>query len=567
MAGLRVLVLAASLFSLAVPAKIVQYDAAQSFESGPVAHVRNGTLRGLNLPFYKQNLFLGVPFAEPPVGNLRFRHPVPYRSRWNASRDATVRSPSCPGYAGFDIGLSLGEDCLTLDIVRPEGATNGSDLPVLVWIYGGGFTAGGSADPRYNTTYMVQQSVAIGKPVIAVSINYRVGGFGFLASNEVVAAGVANIGLFDQRLALKWIRENIGAFGGDPDAVTIWGESAGGFSVGYHLVGFDGDNQGLFRAAILESGNALGPAINSPGDFNSNYQPYYDHVVDFVGCGGALDTLDCLRKAPFERLFGAFYSQVYTPILDGTFLKRLPSESFAKSLVADVAILAGSKTDEGTATFFGPRGTLNNDSDIFALLKGMEKGLANETVEEAMRLYPDDPAVGCPFNTGSERFEDHGFMYKRGAAIVGDAVIHAGRRQHTEFFANRTGSLRKSVYSYRFDQSPWDNSLTFVSTDPPVYSTHYAEVCFVFNNPSVSNTNWIGPYANFTDLANYMSRSWVAFANSLDSNFDGSTTYWPDYSDGNKNIVFSVGNITIEKDDWRMDQLRFWQGNWPQIKT
>jgi cholinesterase len=153
-------------------------------------------------------------------------------------------------------------DCLTLDIVRPSGARPDHKLPVFLWIYGGGFDAGGSADPRYNTSYLVNASVAIQKPIIAVSINYRVGGWGFLASKEVSATGVSNIGLYDQRLALKWIQENIHAFGGDPEKVTISGESAGGFSVGYHLTGFDGDNEGLFRAVILESGNALGPGSN-----------------------------------------------------------------------------------------------------------------------------------------------------------------------------------------------------------------------------------------------------------------------------------------------------------------
>ena len=99
----------------------------------------------------------------------------------------------------------------------------------------------------------------IGKPIVAVSLNYRVGGWGFLASNETVSAGTSNIGLFDQRLALRWIDENIAAFGGDPSKVIIAGESAGGFSVGYHLVGFDGKSDGLFRGAIMQSGNALGP--------------------------------------------------------------------------------------------------------------------------------------------------------------------------------------------------------------------------------------------------------------------------------------------------------------------
>jgi carboxylesterase type B len=101
--------------------------------------------------------------------------------------------------------------------------------------------------------------MAIKKPIMAVSINYRLGGWGFLASKEVQAAGASNVGLFDQRLALRWIGENIAAFGGDPNRVTIAGESAGAFSVGYHLVGFDGNNDGLFRAGILQSGTALGP--------------------------------------------------------------------------------------------------------------------------------------------------------------------------------------------------------------------------------------------------------------------------------------------------------------------
>jgi carboxylesterase type B len=120
-----------------------------------------------------------------------------------------------------------------------------------------GFFAGGVADPRYNTSYLVNASIAMGKPMIAVSFNYRLAGWGFLASKEVVNANASNIALFDQRLALQWIQENIGAFGGDPRKVTIVGESAGAFSVGYHLLANEGDNEGLFRAAVMESGSAF----------------------------------------------------------------------------------------------------------------------------------------------------------------------------------------------------------------------------------------------------------------------------------------------------------------------
>lgn len=249
----------------------------------PQATVKNGTLEGFYQPEFEQEIFYGVPFAAPPVGPLRLERPETYNETWTGVKDATARSLSCPGQGPFSAGLDPGEDCLTLDIVRPSsqsmGDIDGEDLPVLVWIYGGGlfvfstlfvprsklglictitgFSAGGSADPKYNTSYIVQNSVDIQKPVIVVSINYRVSGFGFLASKEVVEAGVANLGLFDQRLALRWVKENIKAFGGDPSKITIWGESAGGFSVGYHMVAFDGEHDDLFRAGILESGTAL----------------------------------------------------------------------------------------------------------------------------------------------------------------------------------------------------------------------------------------------------------------------------------------------------------------------
>jgi cholinesterase len=165
-----------------------------------------------------------------------------------------------------------------------------------------------------------------------------------------------------------------------------------------------------------------------------------------------------------------------TPVIDGHFLSRLPSESFSAGLVANVAILAGSNTDEGTATFFGPRNTINTDADVHALLAGMGNGLDNATVSEAMALYPDDPTLGCPFGTGGERFAQNGHMYKRGAAIIGDEVIHAGRRRTTQYYSSISPSCRKPVYSYRFDQSPWNGIEELVATEAPVYSTHYAEV-------------------------------------------------------------------------------------------
>ncbi|KAL3484421.1 carboxylesterase [Aspergillus germanicus] len=552
----------------------------------PRANVRNGTLEGLHLATFNQDLFLGVPFAQPPIDNLRLRRPVSLNESWTGLKKAVSRSASCLGHAGFSNGLTMGEDCLTLDIVRPSGTRAKDKLAVFVWIYGGGFTAGGSADQRYNTSYLVSTSIEIAKPIIAVSINYRVAAWGFLASKEVADASETNIGLFDQRLALRWIRENIAAFGGDPEKVTIAGESAGAYSVGYHLVAFGGQTGGLFRGAIMQSGSALGPAIESLSNLATSYQPIYDNITATVGCDRASDSLNCLRHVPILALYNAFSPFVVTPVLDGDFFQQLPSASFTQGKVADVAILAGSNTDEGTATFFGPRGTLHTDNDVDALLSDLpgRSHLSNETVSHLMDLYPDDPRQGCPFNTGAARFEENGWQYKRGAAIIGDLAIHAGRRATTTYFTSspRGGEgVSKPVYSYRFDQAPWNNVLELIATEEPVFATHYAEVAFVFNvdtDVSVNATNWIGPDPAFQVLARGMARAWVSFVHDLDPNVDrdrargdrcveSQLPYWPDYALAGENMVFRVDGSYVERDTWRTEQLAYWKTLWGLLKT
>ena len=274
----------------------------------------------------------------------------------------------------------------------------------------------------------------------------------------------------------------------------------------------------------------------------------------------------------YEALFEAFAPFVVTPILDGKFLSQLPSKSFKENKVANVAIFAGTNTDEGTATFFGPRGTLNTDTDVHELLADLGTGLDNKTVSKLMELYPDDPELGCPFNTGSERYAENGQQYKRGAAIVGDSAIHAGRRATTKYYASLPSHIRKPVYSYRFDQSPWNNQEVLVAVDPPVFSTHYAEICFVFNlapDASRNNTNWIGPYPAYYELSNLMSRMFISFVHDLNPNYHGihGIPEWPDYGCGYKNLVFRVKDSHVEKDDWRVPQLAYWNSIWGELKT
>jgi carboxylesterase type B len=180
----------------------------------------------------------------------------------------------------FQAATNAGEDCLTVNVQRPAGTTSESKLPVLFWIFGGGFELGSTQ--MYDGTSLVAESVAQGKPVVFVAVNYRVGGFGFMPGKEILADGSANLGLLDQRLGLQWVADNIASFGGDPDKVTIWGESAGSISVFDQMALYDGANtyngKPLFRAGIMNSGSVV-PA--DPVDCPKG-QAVYDEVSRLV---------------------------------------------------------------------------------------------------------------------------------------------------------------------------------------------------------------------------------------------------------------------------------------------
>lgn len=221
----------------------------------PLATTKNGTYQGRYLQEWDQDVFLGIPYAQPPLGDLRFRWPQSINSSFAGTRDASDYGHSCMQYHST---FNISEDCLTLNVIRPAGNHSGSLLPVLVWIYGGGLYAGSTADPQYNLSGVVRVSQDLGQPVMAVDMNYRLGMWGFLQTPGLVAEGSSNAGLLDQRLALRWIQENIAAFGGDASRVVVWGESAGAQSIAYHLFSYEGRNDGLYRGAIMESGGPTG---------------------------------------------------------------------------------------------------------------------------------------------------------------------------------------------------------------------------------------------------------------------------------------------------------------------
>lgn len=222
--------------------------------SPPQAKTLNGTYQGRYLDAWDQDAFLGIPYAQPPLGSLRFRWPQNINTSFDGVRDASNYGYSCMQYK---TNFNLSEDCLTLNVIRPSGKHD--KLPVLVWIYGGGLYTGSTADPQYNLSGIVKVSQDMGQPIMAVSMNYRLNMYGFLQSSQLLAEGSSNAGLLDQRMALQWVQENIASLGGDPSRVVVWGESAGAQSIAYHLFSYGGRDDKLFRAAIMESGGPTAP--------------------------------------------------------------------------------------------------------------------------------------------------------------------------------------------------------------------------------------------------------------------------------------------------------------------
>lgn len=353
--------------ALAAPSKLARRAAPPG---APVATTQNGSYYGVHSSNYNQDFFLGVPFAQPPIEQLRYSNPQTYNSSWTGALPATNYAFACIGYGGDQIGYQQSEDCLYLNVVRPSGYENTS-LPVAVWIHGGGFYMGSAIDRRYNLTFIVNNSVEIGKPIMAVSIAYRLGPFGFLNGDDVAGAGVTNLGLKDQRLALHWIQENIAGFGGDPSKVTIWGESAGAASVGFQLTAFNGRDDKLFRGAVMESGNPVAYGALNGTDY---YQPRYAALLQAAGCSNATNSLNCLRALPLFVLNNILnttaFNRGWNPTLDGDFIARYTSQQLAEGDFVHVPIIDGANSDEGTA--FGPVG-INTTADFEKLLNSTYK--------------------------------------------------------------------------------------------------------------------------------------------------------------------------------------------------
>lgn len=522
--------------------------------TSPTAETVNGTYRGVHLPTWSQDVFLGIPFAQPPIGDLRFRWPRGLDESFTDVRDAVEYGHSCMQFSETPNAIS--EDCLTLNVVRPPEETT-HPLPVLVWIYGGGFSKGSTADPQYNLSGIVSVSQELNQPIIAVSMNYRLNRYGFLHTPELLEEGSSNAGLLDQRLALRWIQENIAGFGGDPGRVVLWGESAGAQSIAYHLFSYDGRNDGLFRGAIMESGGPTGAQVQSL----PYYKGFVQNMTRAVGCEGAGDDLACLRSLSQEDLFSAVPHPDWrwSPLADGDFLTGYPSQLMPEGKFIKVPLLTGTNTDEGIS-FHPDTPHLNTQTDLFhAFTSWRDYSLSPPTIQKLLALYPDDPCDAPPYAiTNCDRLESTslGSQWRRSATIGGDLVMIAGRRRMCELYADTS----QPVYSYRFDQRLWNRS-----EEEGVQ--HFDNVAFSFQNIS----GLLGPAGCDDDarLGRAVGEAYVRFVYGLDPNPPGdalhgtdspavNVPYWPRYSVKEPvNLVFNASGIYLEDDTYRKDGMEF----------
>ncbi|CAE6495943.1 unnamed protein product [Rhizoctonia solani] len=504
----------------------------------------------------KQDTFFGIPYAKPPVGALRFKPPQAWAPGSSKTLvNATTNRSICIQSTPIDYS-AVSEDCLHLSLWRPNNIT--AKLPVMVWIYGGGFLNGSTLG--YPGEGILNTAFQLSKPVVYVAMNYRLGIYGFPPGKQSETAGALNLGLKDQRLALEWVKKNIGLFGGDPDRVMIFGESAGAMSVAYQMMYKDGEHGGVFRTALMESG-----APSTYAALPASYPPrqaVYNFIANATGC--ALNNFECLRKANGDKLRQANYdvfkippnlrpldpypSAVGPTLSPGDpFLTRSPKETIRRGNFTQIPFVCGTNLDEGTIFTTNPATTEDVVSYLTTQLPGLTFGITNKTiVNQLLDYYPADPSAGSPYNSGNDTF-GRAAQYKRAASIIGDLVFDAPRRD----FLQVATKLGVSAWSYQWAQADLDL--------PEFGAAHSFELGFVFQDRPE------GLSQRLIDLSVAMIDHWITLAYKLDpgatSNSIRAGATWPKYGGEGKSLQLEAGNTTVIRDNFRVDGMNYIRDN------
>lgn len=456
-----------------------------------------GSVEGSMSTDGKVQIFKGIPYAAPPVGALRWKEPQP-AANWRDVRKATEFGPQCMQARVYDdmVFRDAGpsEDCLYLNVWTPK-ASSSAKLPVMVWIYGGGFQSGATSEPRQDGEHLAHKGVVI------VSMNYRLGIFGFFSHRELTkesphhASG--NYGLQDQAAALRWVQKNIAAFGGDPENVTIFGESAGSLSVCALMA--SPTSKALIHRAIGESGAFFGRTLTAERLPESEQDG-----AKFGGTVGA-DTLEKLRGMTAQQLLDAATKDRnafhFGPNIDGYFFPESPAQIYAKGNQAHVSLLAGWNRDEGNYHMFF--GADPPTSENYSKKLDQQFG---KNVPDVLRLFP----------AGSDE------KIKTSADLLATAnFIGYGTWKWIEM-QSKIG--RVAVYRYEFDQALPAEPSAPPSPDRPRVN-HASEIEFVFGALDSRKLPW---RPEDYELSDQMGSYWTNFAKTGNPNGSG-LPQWPQY--------------------------------------
>jgi para-nitrobenzyl esterase len=451
-------------------------------------------------------VFKGIPFAAPPVGDLRWRAPQPALV-WSGVRKADRFSPVCPQHGAYPPESPpelMSEDCLYLNIWTPAKASAGR-LPVMVWIYGGALENGSASTPLYSGDELAKRNV------ILVTINYRLGALGFLAlralSQESKRGISGNYGLLDQIAALRWVHNNIGVFGGDPQKVTVFGQSSGSISVSALVT--SPLAKGLFQRAIGQSGGLFEPIDMAPGFKLAGAEKEGE---EFVRTSGAKSLRDLRRMSAEEVLKTAFSAHF---IVDGYALNKAPFDAYQDGEQNDVDVLVGTNLDEGQLFFATKTVTVSNFNELLAgdfsrpivWLMGPMPGVSDSEARASATTFE-----------GDMRFRWDMWTWARLAADAG----------------------KTKVFFYQFSRTP---PFPFGARYVGLGATHGMEMPYVFDHLDQQPVPWT---AQDRKLASVMSAYWTNFAAAGDPNGPG-LPKWPEFGSSAKQVMILGDEIKPER--------------------
>ena len=485
----------------------------------PVVVLDSGSVRGM-----AQNdvsAFLGIPFAAPPVGPLRWAPPQPVEP-WSEIRDCTAFGAACPQPQQNPNG-HFSEDCLFLNVWTPD-ATPGADLPVMVWIHGGGFNFGSTSLPEYDGQHLAARGVVV------VTVQYRLGPLGFLVhprlNEESPQATSGNYGLLDQIAALRWVQRNARAFGGNPDNVTLFGQSAGSRSVSLLLI--SPLAKGLFHRAIAQSGGPiigseyLSPSFN--GDME-NVSRMGQTLARRLGCDAEPDVLAALRAASAADVVAAADCRTgllddalfFAPVFDGVVLPRHPAPAFLDGSGSRVPLIAGSTADEDTVY-------LRAEQDLtLAKYHALLQSRFGENAPEALRVFPAASDAEVP-------------------QAINRLIATGANAQPARFMAQAADRHSTPARLYRFTRKPDTAAARSLG------AFHGVDLAYVFGNMRETD----GYSAADRDLSNLMMSFWIHFAKTGNPNGPG-LPEWPAWNSTTSESLCFGNAVSVERNLYQVE--------------